>query len=120
MAALPMSRSARSHPDRYCPWSAKVVRDRGGRCSVNGRVKLESRNAQYRAESVELSEEKYGRPKSILCSLALLAALFAGALPAEAQQRTCFRQTGHCIGGRFAQYWQQNGGLRGVRLPADR
>jgi hypothetical protein len=48
---------------------------------------------------------------SILCSLALLAALFAGALPAQAQQRTCFAQTGHCIGGRFAQYWQQNGGL---------
>jgi len=48
---------------------------------------------------------------SLLCGVALLAALFAGALPADAQQRTCFAQTGHCIGGRFAQYWQQNGGL---------
>jgi hypothetical protein len=49
--------------------------------------------------------------KSILCSLALLAALFVGGAPAGAQQRTCFAETGHCIGGRFAQYWQQNGGL---------
>jgi hypothetical protein len=48
---------------------------------------------------------------SFLCGLALLAALFAGTLPAEAQQRTCFDQTGHCIGGRFAEFWQQNGGL---------
>jgi len=48
---------------------------------------------------------------SILGSLALLATLFAGALPAEAQQRTCFAQTGHCISGRFVQFWQQNGGL---------
>jgi hypothetical protein len=48
---------------------------------------------------------------SILGAVALLAALFAGALPAEAQQRACFPQAGHCIGGRFAQYWQQNGGL---------
>jgi hypothetical protein len=48
---------------------------------------------------------------SFLCGLALLAGLFAGALPAGAQRRTCFAQTGHCIGGRFAQYWQQNGGL---------
>src|ERR1041384_5104110 len=52
------------------------------------------------------------RPRtSILCSLALLVALFASAAPANAQQRTCFAETGHCIGGRFAQYWQQNGGL---------
>lgn len=49
--------------------------------------------------------------RSFLCSLALLLALFAGAAPANAQQRICFAQTGHCIGGRFAQYWQQNGGL---------
>ena len=48
---------------------------------------------------------------SLLGAVALLAALFAGALPADAQQRTCFAQTGHCIGGRFAQYWNQNGGL---------
>ena len=30
---------------------------------------------------------------------------------ANAQQQACFAETGHCIGGRFAQYWQQNGGL---------
>jgi hypothetical protein len=48
---------------------------------------------------------------SILCGVALLATLLAGPLPATAQQLTCFAETGHCIGGRFAQYWQQNGGL---------
>ncbi len=54
---------------------------------------------------------------SILGAVALLAALFAGALPTHAQQRTCFAQTGHCIGGRFAQYWQQNGGLPAFGYP---
>ncbi len=48
---------------------------------------------------------------SLLCGLALLALLLEGALAANAQQQACFPQTGHCIGGRFAQYWQQNGGL---------
>ncbi len=52
-----------------------------------------------------------GARTSFLCGLALVAALFAGALPTEAQQRTCFAQTGHCIGGRFVEFWQQNGGL---------
>src|SRR5262245_31349051 len=51
------------------------------------------------------------RGTSILCGLALLAALLVGPSHADAQQQTCFAQTGHCIGGRFAQYWQQNGGL---------
>ena len=51
------------------------------------------------------------RGTSFLCGVALLAALLAGASPANAQQRGCFTQTGHCIGGRFAQYWQHNGGL---------
>src|SRR5262245_54249738 len=61
---------------------------------------------------VDIIEEKCMVARtSFLCGLALLAALFAGALPAGAQQRTCFAQTGHCISGRFAQYWQQNGGL---------
>jgi predicted ATPase/transcriptional regulator with XRE-family HTH domain len=48
---------------------------------------------------------------TILGSLALLVSLLVGAAPAQAQQRTCFAETGHCIGGRFAQYWQQNGSL---------
>jgi hypothetical protein len=42
---------------------------------------------------------------SVVGAVALLAALFAGAAPAEAQQRTCFAETGHCIGGRFAEFW---------------
>ena len=48
---------------------------------------------------------------SIVCSLVLLATLCVSAAPANAQQRACFAETGHCIGGRFAQYWQKNGGL---------
>ena len=43
---------------------------------------------------------------SMLGAVALLAALVAGALSANAQQRIYFAQTRHCIGGRFAQYWQ--------------
>ncbi len=43
---------------------------------------------------------------------ALLLALAAvGPRYAAAQASTCFAETGFCIGGRFAQYWQQNGGL---------
>lgn len=48
---------------------------------------------------------------SMLGAVAVLVALFVGATPAAAQQHTCFTQTGHCISGWFAQYWQQNGGL---------
>jgi len=51
------------------------------------------------------------RRTSFLCGLALLAILLEGAAPANAQQRACFAETGHCIDGRFVQYWQQNGGL---------
>ncbi|MBC8161104.1 MAG: hypothetical protein H7Z42_07775, partial [Roseiflexaceae bacterium] len=47
----------------------------------------------------------------ILCGATLLALLLSGAGPASAQAQACFGQTGHCIGGRFAEYWQQNGGL---------
>ena len=51
--------------------------------------------------------------------LALLLTLAAiGPRYAAAQPSSCFAETGFCIGGRFAQYWQQNGGLAGVRLPA--
>jgi hypothetical protein len=54
---------------------------------------------------------------SIFGILALLVSLLVGAAPAQAQQRTCFAETGHCIGGRFAQYWQQNGGLAVFGFP---
>ncbi|HET9223160.1 MAG TPA: YbaY family lipoprotein, partial [Roseiflexaceae bacterium] len=30
---------------------------------------------------------------------------------APAPQPHCFSETGHCVGGRFLEYWQQNGGL---------
>jgi hypothetical protein len=44
--------------------------------------------------------------------LALLLALtLIGTRPAAAQASGCFPETGFCIGGRFGQYWQQNGGL---------
>src|SRR5689334_11420425 len=63
------------------------------------------------SECVGLREDVMVRGTSFLCGLALLVLLFEGAAPANAQQRACFAETGHCIGGRFAQYWQQNGGL---------
>lgn len=44
--------------------------------------------------------------------LALLLTLAAiGPRNVAAQSSSCFPETGFCIGGRFAQYWQQNGGL---------
>ncbi|MCS6889352.1 MAG: CAP domain-containing protein [Chloroflexus sp.] len=33
------------------------------------------------------------------------------ALPAQAQNRICFAEVPDCVEGRFAEYWQQNGGL---------
>jgi hypothetical protein len=51
------------------------------------------------------------RRTSFLSGLVLLATILGTAARANAQQRACFVQTGHCLGGRFAQYWQQNGGL---------
>jgi hypothetical protein len=43
----------------------------------------------------------------------LLALLFISTLqPAQASARQrCFRETGFCVGGRFLEYWDQNGGL---------
>jgi uncharacterized lipoprotein YbaY/heat shock protein HslJ len=32
-------------------------------------------------------------------------------IAAPAPQPQCFSETGHCVGGRFLEYWQQNGGL---------
>lgn len=41
-----------------------------------------------------------------------LAAILLAAHPATAQnQERCFPETGHCISGRFLEYWEQNGGL---------
>jgi hypothetical protein len=37
--------------------------------------------------------------------------LAAPATPARAQNRLCFSEVPDCIEGRFAEYWQQNGGL---------
>ena len=47
--------------------------------------------------------------------LALLLALAVGGLglpaSAQAQDARCFPETSQCIGGRFRQFWEQNGGL---------
>src|SRR4051794_32070648 len=50
------------------------------------------------------------RKGAVLLVLLLALAAF-GPRYAAAQAQTCFAETGFCIGGRFAQYWQQNGGL---------
>lgn len=50
----------------------------------------------------------------ILTGLALAVILLTAtfSIPGtHAQQQQCFTQTGHCISGRIAQYWNQNGGL---------
>lgn len=36
---------------------------------------------------------------------------------APQSQGTCFSETGHCVSGRFLEYWQQNGGLAVFGLP---
>jgi hypothetical protein len=45
--------------------------------------------------------------------LGVMLVFSPGSVPAVAAQQSerCFPETGFCIGGRFAQYWQQNGGL---------
>ncbi len=43
--------------------------------------------------------------------LALLILALSTALPAQAATKICFKEVSHCIEGRFAEYWQQNGGL---------
>jgi hypothetical protein len=48
--------------------------------------------------------------KPLVLLLAATAALWP-ARPARAQEQRCFEQTGHCISGRFLEFWQQNGGL---------
>jgi hypothetical protein len=51
----------------------------------------------------------YRKGAMLVALLLTLAAI--GPRYATAQASTCFAETGFCIGGRFAQYWQQNGGL---------
>ena len=50
-----------------------------------------------------------------LVALALLALAFAP--PTQAAERICFKEVPNCIEGRFAEYWQQNGGLAVFGLP---
>jgi hypothetical protein len=57
------------------------------------------------------------RSVGLAALLALLAALFATPLQAQAQTRLCFQQVPDCIEGRFAEFWQQNGGLPVFGLP---
>src|SRR5919197_3147935 len=55
---------------------------------------------------------------AVLSFLAVLAALLIA--PASASPRTapiCFSQVPDCIDGRFAEFWQQNGGLPVFGLP---
>jgi hypothetical protein len=53
--------------------------------------------------------------------LAFLLALAVGGLglpaSAQAQDTRCFPETGQCIGGRFRQFWEQNGGLTVFGFP---
>ncbi|MBC8078420.1 MAG: hypothetical protein H7Y32_20250 [Chloroflexales bacterium] len=57
------------------------------------------------------------RSVGLVALLALFAALFAAPPPAQAQSRLCFQQVPDCIEGRFAEFWQQNGGLPVFGLP---
>ena len=49
----------------------------------------------------------------------IIAALFsaAGVPDARAQDLMCFEETRQCIGGRFRQFWEQNGGLQVFGFP---
>ncbi len=46
-----------------------------------------------------------------LTLILLIVLSIAATRPTTAQERQCFPQTGHCIEGRFLQYWRDNGGL---------
>ncbi|HYF65232.1 MAG TPA: hypothetical protein VD886_20560 [Herpetosiphonaceae bacterium] len=52
-----------------------------------------------------------------LMALWLLAAGLVPAGSAGAAGSRCFAETGHCIEGRFLEYWEQNGGLAVFGLP---
>jgi Tol biopolymer transport system component len=43
--------------------------------------------------------------------ITLYALLLLPEVPARAADERCFPETGYCIGGRFRDYWEQNGGL---------
>ncbi len=53
---------------------------------------------------------RWGRLFAMAMMATLLAALMPAA-PAQAQNQICFNEVPDCIEGRFAEYWQQNGGL---------
>jgi Cu-Zn family superoxide dismutase len=53
---------------------------------------------------------------ALLASLGLLALMVAPSASAQADQR-CFPETGFCISGRIATFWDQNGGLAVFGLP---
>ncbi len=52
----------------------------------------------------------------LMVAVALGLALPVRPAAAQTTQR-CFTETGYCIGGRFLQYWQQNGGLATFGFP---
>jgi len=54
--------------------------------------------------------------KALVMLLAAMAMLALGR-PAQAQEQRCFPQTGHCISGRFLEFWQQNGALEVFGYP---
>jgi hypothetical protein len=59
-------------------------------------------------------------PMRYLCIVAVLVALVAFGLPvdrAAAQSEQCFKETKQCISGRFATYWNENGGLAVFGFP---
>ncbi|WP_322497138.1 hypothetical protein [Chloroflexus sp.] len=47
----------------------------------------------------------------VMVVVAMLLAALMPAAPAQAQNRICFNEVPDCIEGRFAEYWQKNGGL---------
>ena len=50
-------------------------------------------------------------PRRITFFLMLLVLTLFLPLPAQAATKICFKEVSNCIEGRFAEYWQQNGGL---------
>src|SRR5215510_246317 len=56
---------------------------------------------------------------SMKIRIALLLVLLAALAPsaAAAQADRCFAETGECVGGRFLQFWNGNGGLAVFGLP---
>lgn len=57
--------------------------------------------------------------RRLTCTLALLIAVFTVAPPVAAQRAgvRCFPETGHCIAGQIATFWEANGGLPVFGLP---